>query len=231
MKKLIPILIASSLALTACPASVVPPPPAQVRFVHASTDAGTVDLYLNKTTKLTSAPLAVKSVFPATGYTALTAGTPKLDVCASGSVLCPIKDKDITLVSDKNQTVFVVGSGAGTAATALDATVIQDDNSAPSAQTNFRLRIVNASVGNDSLNVYITAPTDPLNSVLPAQVSYKSASVYLEKTVASYRIRVTTANSTTPIIDTNTSLAFAGGKVYTFVLVGPTADGVLLTDN
>jgi Domain of unknown function (DUF4397) len=231
MKTLVPILVISSLALSACQKTPAPPPaPAQVRFVHASTDAGAVDLYLDKTTKLTSSALSVKTTLPATGYTPQTAGTPKLDVCAAGSVLCPVKDASITLASDKNQTVFIHGSAAGSGATALGATVLLDDKTAPSAATNFRLRIVNADSALSQVDVYITGPTDPLNSVLPAVVDYKTASTYLEKTAGSYRIRVTAHSSTTPVVDTGAQ-GFTGTKIYTFVIVGPTADSALLTDN
>jgi hypothetical protein len=229
MKKLIPLLIISSLALTACPQPPAPPAPAQVRFVHASTDAGAVDLSLN-TTKLTTAPLAVKTTLPATGYSSQTAGTSTLDVCAAGSSICPIKAASITLVSGKNQTVLISGSAAGTGATALTTTVISDDKTAPSVATNFRVRVVNADSALGQLDFYLTAPTDPLNSVAPFVVDYKTASTYLEKPTGGYRIRVTAHSSTTPIVDTGTQV-FDGNKVYTFVVVGPTVGSVLLTDN
>jgi Domain of unknown function (DUF4397) len=232
MKTLIPMLVISSLALASCSQTQKPPVPAQVRFVHASTDAGAVDLSLSTSTppKLTTTPLAVKATFPSTGYSPQTPGTPTLDVCATGSSICPIKAASITLVSDKNQTVLISGSAAGTGATALTTTVIPDDKTAPSAATNFRLRIVNADSALSQVDFYLTAPTDPLNSVAPFVVDYKTASTYLEKPTGGYRIRVTAHSSTTPIVDTGTQV-FDGNKVYTFVVVGPTVDSVLLTDN
>jgi Domain of unknown function (DUF4397) len=232
MKTLIPVLIISSLTLTACPQTQPPPKPAQVRFVHASTDAGSVDLSLSTSTppKLTTAPLTVKTTFPATGYSAQTAGTPTLDVCAAGSAICPIKAASVSLVSDKYQTVLISGSAAGTGATALTATLIPDDNTAPSAATSFKIRSLNANSALSQMDVYVTAPTDPLNSVAPLVVDYKAASTYLEKPNGGYRVRVTAHNSTTPILDTGTQVLNAN-KVYTFVVVGPTADSVLLTDN
>jgi hypothetical protein len=204
--------------------------PPQVRFVHASTDVGSVDLFLN-TTKLTTTPLAGKTALPVTGYSPQTAGTSTLDVCAAGSLICPIKAASIALVSNTYQTVLISGSGAGTGTTALTTTIIPDNNTPPSATTNFRLRSINADSALSQIDVYVTAPTDPLNSVFPFVVDYKTASLYdLEKPTGSYRIRVTAHNSTAVLFDTGTQV-FDANKVYTFVVVGPTTDGVILTGN
>lgn len=237
MKKLATLLIASSLALTACPTAPTPPPPqAQVRFVHASNDAGNVDLFLN-TAKINTNPLPPKTTFPTSiGYTPITWTTsalPKLEVCVNNSTNCPIKPINLALTDQATQTVLIVGSFNGTGTSAPGTAILTDNNAPLSTGTNFRLRIVNAYSPAANLKVYITGQNDAINSAPPITVDYKSAIDYFEKPAnitGGYRIRATDTTSATPIIDTNISLAFTGGKVYTFLILGPTADSVLLTD-
>ncbi len=250
MKTLIPMLVISSLGLTACPQQPATAPTAQVRFVHAVSDVAAVDVYVAPT-KGTTLPsntafaqnLSYKSTSPASGFKGVDlTNPPKLSVCVASGVLCPVQDASLTLNASKNQTIVIVGTAStnddsGATPRPLEALALPNDEAASTTATNFKLRLVHAAATTsaDKVDIYVTAPDADITGVLPttSNVSYKASTPYLESAAGTYRVRVTTPSSKTAIIDSG-PITLTAGKVYTAVavtpLAGPTSGAVVLTD-
>ncbi len=243
MKTLIPMLVISSLALTACPKTAVPPQ-AQVRFLHAVSDVGAIDVTVSPTPPAFATNLIYKSASPTSGFTTVDLTNPaKLSICATGTKNCPVKDKDLALNTDKKQTVVIIGTvdtadDSGATPRPLETLALPNDETPSGITTNFKLRLVHAAAAPsaDKVDVYITTPDVDINGSLPttSNVAYKASTTYLEAAAGTYRVRITALGSKTLIIDSG-PVVLTAGKVYTAVAVtplsGPTSGAVLVTDN
>jgi hypothetical protein len=249
MRKLIGVLVVSSIGLTACPpAPPTPPPPGNVRFVHAAADAGTVDIFLDKTTKLNAAGITYGGAHPANNatpnYAPIAPGAHTIDVCVTGTLVCPIKDKALDVVSGGNQTVLIVGTAdtnddTGTNARPLELQVLTDTNTPSATATNFKLRIVHAAAvpSASKVDVFITTGTEDITGVFPniSNFAYQAVTPsYLDAAAGGYRVLATATGTKTPILINSGLLALTAGKVYTAIAVTPNATipsgAILLTD-
>jgi hypothetical protein len=105
---------AASLALGACSKSSTPAAPlkAQLRAVHASPDAGPVDIYVYTGSARPSTPTVAGATFPQiTGYLSVPAGTYTVDVLAAGaaSTTTPVATEQVTVSGDTQYSVVVGG--------------------------------------------------------------------------------------------------------------------------
>lgn len=205
---------------------------ANIRVVHASPDAGTVDIYVNDTALVTGAVYT-----QATPFSQFTQGNLTIKVCAAGTTNCPI---NTTLKADpgKYYTVLAIGSLAGGT---LEALVAADDRTAPSIANQFKLRVIHAAPAATPVDVYVTAPTAVLgstgNTAAIYDLAYKSITTpYIGVPSGSYRFRITAAGTQNVVIDSGTTgFPMVAGKTYTAIAVNPVAgvtNGlILLIDN
>ena len=100
-------------------------------------------------------------------------------------------DQTISLAGGTNNTVVIANSSSNSAAI-----VLTDDSTAPTTG-NIKLRIVNASPGLGTSDVYVVPPNTNLNNVTPAvtNLSFESASAYLNLGAGTYNIVFTPPGS------------------------------------
>jgi hypothetical protein len=177
-----------------------------LRVIHASADAGPVDVRVN------GAVSAAGATFKqATAFSSLSVGSTRIQVNPAGSSLSVI-DATVSLNPNRDYTVLAVGSASATAtsAQAIGAVVIEDSGTAP-ASGNVKVRVVHAAPSVPNVDIFVTAPTAvlptaptianlPFRSVAPA-----SAQSALEVPGGNYRIRARVTGST--------AIAFDSGSV------------------
>ena len=194
---------------------------AQVRIVHASPDAGAVDVYVGSSKVLTGATYTQASAF--TGFTQ---GNLAIKVCAAGSTTsCPI-NTTLNAAAGKYYTVLAVGTVAGGN---LQALVAQDDITAPTVSGQFKLRVIHAAPAATPVDVYVTAPPTDITPATTAPAisnfAYQTATTpYIGVPSGSYRFRVTAATTKNVVIDSGlTGFPLVSGKIYTAIAVNPVA--------
>lgn len=221
MLRPIAVLSITALALAAC--GSLDTSKANVRFVHASPDAGAVDLFING-----SKVAAGYGYTQFSGYTGFVQGNLAVKVCpASASTTppagCPI-DTSFKADPGKSYTVVAVGSLAGGG---LEALVAPDDPTAPTVAGQSKLRVIHAAPAATPVDVYMTTPTADITSVSATipNLAYKAITApYLGINADSYRFRITAAGTKNVLIDSGTTgFPLASGKIYTAIAVNPSA--------
>lgn len=197
---------------------------ARVRVVHASADAPEVDVSVNNGLVLDDVPFGVAS-----DYLELSGDTYNIDVAAASSGASVI-NADLVFEPRTDTTIAAVNMLAD-----IEALVLNDDNSAPSAG-NVKLRLVHAAITAGPVDVYVTAPGADI-SVTPPTIedfTFKADSGYLEVPAGDYQVRIAVANTQTVAIDTGT-LSLDAGAVRTAFALDPAHNssdfGVLLLED
>jgi Domain of unknown function (DUF4397) len=242
---LIPVL--AGLALVSCNNTVggggtPPPTTGNLRVIHASVDAGAVDVYVDEKREFDA--LAFKGAFPATAYKSLLVGAHKLSLCTVGTLTCPVDKAAVDIAAGADKTVFAIGTAdkaddTGPTPRPLELLTATDNNTAPAAG-NFRLRLIHAASAPAAaiVDVYVTkSDVDSITGELPKISGFKYkeiSSAYIEAAAGSYRVRITGAGSKVSIIDTG-AIPLADARVYTALAVNPATGApatgaVLLTD-
>lgn len=210
---------------------------ANIRIIHASPDAGAVDVYVGSKKLLTNVTYTQASAF-----SQVDPGNLIVKICPTSAATtppanCPIDttNSPIVVTSGNSYTIVAVGTVAnGT----LQALVAPDDLTAPQSG-QFRLRVIHAAPAATPVDVYATTPTTDLSTAVAAVSSftYKSITVpYIGIPAGSYRFRITTAGTKNVLIDSGTTgFPLSNGKIYTAIAVNPVANVtnglILLIDN
>ncbi len=209
-----------ALLLPACDPIEVPgpsgevEPTAQLRVVHASPDAPSVDVYVDGDPVLTNVPYQASSA-----YLEVPAGARRIQVNAAGTS---------TTVIDVTPT-FAEGSASTVIATGLVASIaplLLTDNLANPASGNVKVRLVHGAPSAPVVDIYVTAPGADLATSTPAlsDVPFEAASPYLEVPAGTYQVRITPANTTTVAIDTG-AITLSSGQIRTGVAVDAPGGG------
>ena len=213
--KLIVPVICSAFLLSGCwlddddDKATVPVEPittANVRVVHASADAPTVDILIGGTAINSKLDVDYQS---ATAWFPIVSNT--YDIAVEANL--PGDDANVleltaNLAGDQTYTVLAVGSVAeGT----LEALVVQNALSSVGAG-NVRAQVVHAAANAPEVDIYVTAPGTELASEQPlATLAYKGSTGQVEVPAGDYQIRITPSGSTTVVFDSG-SLALAAGS-------------------
>lgn len=175
---------------------------ASLRVLHASPDAGNVDVSVDGTVALPNVPYKTGSA-----YLDLSSGQRQLQVLAAGTSNVAI---DVTrdLGAGKKYTAIAIGR----VATPIDALLLEDDTS-PVAPTSARVRVVHAAPGAGVVDIYVTSPNADLSTTAPTldDVPFKTASGQLSIAAGDHRIRITASTGGTPVYDSGT-ITIAGGS-------------------
>jgi hypothetical protein len=187
---------------------------ARLRVVHASPDAPDVDVLLDDAEVLGDVPYLTAS-----DYLEVPAGDRNLKVNAAGTATTVI-DADVSLVDGTDYTVIASGL-----AEAIEAIVLQDDNSAPAAG-NARVRAIHGAPSAPAVDIYVTAPGTDLETTIPllAGVEFGDVADYVEAPAGDYQVRVTPAGTKTVVIDSGT-LTLSSGQVRTAIAVDAEGGG------
>jgi hypothetical protein len=158
---------------------------ARVRMVHASPDAGNVDVLFDGKVSLTDVPYATAS-----DYLTVNAGTRRIEVRATGSST-DVTNSNVNFSSQSDSTVLTEGLAASIAAV-----VLTDDNSDP-ASGKAKVRVVHAAPTAGSVDVYIVAPGTNITTVSPTlpSVAFQAAAAYLSVDPGTYEVVVTPAGN------------------------------------
>ncbi|HMK31035.1 MAG TPA: DUF4397 domain-containing protein [Terriglobales bacterium] len=196
----------------------------RLRVLHASPNSVNFDILVDKSAFASG--LGYSSV---TGYSGVSSGSRQIQVEPTGTTNLVI-DTTLNLGSSTDYTFMIAGL-----ANSLSPVLLTDNNTAPSSG-DFKIRFVHASPAAGPLDVYLTGPSDDLNTATPVQpsLSFKSASSYATQTAGTIRVRFTVAGSKAVLIDSG-SLSLSAGQIRTVVALdapggGPPLNGVILAD-
>ena len=129
-------------------------------------------------------------------------------------------DADVTLEGGTQYTVI-----ASNFLASITPLVLVDDPTAPAAG-NVRVRVVHNAPSAPSVDVYVSAPGEDIETLEPVLtgVPFAGVSDYLEIAAGDYQIRVTITETTTVAIDTGT-LTLAEGSILTVVAIDAEGGG------
>jgi hypothetical protein len=198
----------------------------RVRFVHASPNAGNIDIIVDGTRILSNRPYK-----EASGYLTLLAG-PRSVLVNQANTSTTLLNTNIVVNANADETVLAVGPAASVQP------VVRPDNNAPPAAGNVRARLIHASSGINNVDVYLTAPNDDISTGPPtaANIAFRGTTTDVDFPAGTYRVRVTPVGNRTTVLVDSGPVTLSAGKVYTSVLVGDSSVGqapelILLTDN
>lgn len=196
---------------------------ANVRVVHAVSDAPAVDVIANNALTLFNGV-----AFPdITGYIAVDAGTYLIDVAVdSDNSIVAIDDAEIVVESGKFYSAF---ANSDLASIGLDLVV---DMPRPIA-TAAKVRIFHASPDAGNVDIYVTADGDianvePAFAAVPFTTPMLTETGYVELAAGDYVVTVTGAGSKDAAIETGV-LSLAVNKVYTAIAIDSANGPTLLT--
>jgi hypothetical protein len=200
--------------------------PATTRVVHASPDAGNVDVLVN------DAVAVPDLAFPDfTEYLTLAPGEYNVKVTPAGDPGTVAIEADLELERGFEYAVVAVGElGVAT----LDTLVLVDDNRR--IATEAKVRIVHGSPNAGPVDIYLTGVGEAVDQAEPALMDFEflAQTGYLSLPAGDYDVTVTAAGSTTPAIGPAT-IELVNGGVYTAIardpLPGETDFGLILLDD
>jgi hypothetical protein len=220
--KLVAALALTMGALLVAAAPVAAGGEAMVRVLHASPDAGTVDVYVDSTTTPAIEDFAFGTL---SGYLALPAGAHDFRVCAANSdasddANCPIIANDVALDAGAMVTVAAIGFAADPGATetgnGISASILVD--SAPNTEAAAWVRVVHFSPDTPAVDVLLEDGTPTGIEGL----AYPNNTGYVPLPGGSYDLKVCAAadNSICPDPVNPGALALANGTSYTVFAIG-----------
>jgi hypothetical protein len=186
-----------------------------VRFVNASSDAGSVDVAVDG--KTVASDLLFAAVSPTSSYLSISAGTRRVEVRNTGTTTDLINS---TIDFGSGRSYTLLASGQATAVPPNIAALLKtDDNSTP-ASGNVKLRVIHDSPGGpDVVDVYVVAPGTDITDVTPtiSSLAYQQASNYLSLPAATYEVIVTDSTDGTKDRKSDQMYTLAAGQIRTLV--------------
>lgn len=176
---------------------------ARVMVIHTSPDAPGVDVLVDNS-KVNSSALT----FPlSTAYLDVLAGSRNFKVNAAGTSTTVI-NADVTLLKDKNYSVFAVDS-----LSKISALVVEDDLTAPAAGKT-HVRFAHLSPNAPAVDIALDG-----GAVVFSNKAFKSVSAFTPLDGGSYNLEVRIAGTTMVVLDLP-PLTFTSGKIYTVFAKG-----------
>lgn len=201
--------------------------PPQLRLVHASAASPAVTLYRNGSADAPSTNLSYKGF---SSYHDTTFGTNTLILRPASSSSTDLSSATIDAQRGRKYTAVAVPDNV----VGAQLLMIDDPYTKPVGNDQARIRVVNASSNANAVDVYVTAPSTDLTTVAPnfSGLQYRTAlpasgNNATEFTDGTYRVRVTSVGSKTPIFNNTITLA----KNDDMLLVTVPSDAVGLAAN
>lgn len=181
------------------------------RIVHASPDAGVVDVFVNDEALFPNVPY-----LGATDYESIRTGNANFRVNPDGSGTSVI-DADLSLAKDDVRTIIAAGKAAPSGGEpGIQPIVLIDDLDNP-ATGNVKVRLVHGSPTAGPVDIYVTAPGDPLPATPNfSDVLFGQNTGYVTLPDGNYRVRITPANSGTVVIDSG-AVTLNGRAIRTII--------------
>lgn len=180
------------------------PQMAKVRVIHTSYNAPAVDVSLNGTVAISNLSYGGSS-----GYAEVNAGSYQTKVMPTGQMSPVVIDANLTLLADKDYTVYAVNS-----LNSIEAVVSIDDRNI--VNNKAKVRFLHASPDAPAVDIKLNSGNGP---VVYSNVSFKDVTAYAEINGGSYTFVVTPAGSTAEVFVFD-PVAVANGGIYTVVAHG-----------
>jgi hypothetical protein len=200
----VPVLFALALFTTACGSSSSNG--TKIRLVNAMPDETSLDLLVDTKSVATGATYG-----NATSYVGIASGSRQLEIEPTGTSTILITRTD-TIPSGSTLTLLSLNFGSITPSSAL----LTDDNSAP-ASGDFKLRIVNASPGMGTQDVYIVPDGTDIGSVNPPtfpSMAFGDVSTYSSLAAGDYHVVFAIPGQKFITLDSG-KLTYAAGQIRT----------------
>jgi hypothetical protein len=207
--------VAATLTLLGCGGDLTEPPDsAHMRFVNAAPTVSAADLLVDGNAIITDQAYATAS-----NRIVIAPGVRNLRVRPTGKAN-DLSDATHGFEAATDYTVLLGGNPVASAPLILT----NDSNAPPSGATE--LRIVHVSPGAGGLDIYLTAPGDPLDasSRIVTNAAFGASSSYLLNPPGTYQVRATHTGTTNVVIDSGT-LTLASGDIRTLLLLDAPGGG------
>jgi hypothetical protein len=191
--RLLGVALLATMALAACDDdddNNEPQPQGRVRAIHLSPDAPAVDVLVDGNQALANVTYLVAS-----DYLDVDAGNPTFRVEAVGSNDAVI-EAEVPVADGVDYTLLAVNTLAN-----IEPLYLTDDNTAPAAG-QARVRVIHGAPSVGPVDVYFTAPGDPLGVPSLTNFAFKSVSTlpnnggnYITVPAGTYQVRVTPAGT------------------------------------
>lgn len=168
-------------------------PSSHLRIVQAVPNAPILELVVDSTPYLSGIGFRSSS-----GFLEVEAGTRRVRLFPNGSAT-PMLDHSFPIEFPRAYTLLATGVIGG-----VQAVVAADTAPIPNAG-EVKLRIIQAAPTAGTVDVYITDASVPIDSATPVlqDLVFRGNSEYFTLPVGRYRIRLTTANTKTVVLDMN----------------------------
>ncbi len=193
-------------------------PTTQLQAVHASPDAPLANVLVNRQARWSGVDYA-----QASGYASVGQGqtTLQVDVQLPGdAVATVIPPSQFDLSGDLDYTVMVVGDADGSN-NPVEALVVTRPAEGTATSSSLDVQVVHAATGVGDVNLYVTAPNDPLGAPL-GTLGYKDFTDVLNIPAGQYRVRLETVSGSAIAFDSG-EITLSGGSELTIAAV-PRAD-------
>jgi hypothetical protein len=177
-------------------------PNAIIRFLHASTDAGNIDVYINAIRIFKDLPYK-----QASRYLSLPQGKYHIDIYPAGNPIASILNKRITVEAGKIYTLAIVGAEKKLRLLSFDA-----DRDVPKDET--KMRFIHLSPNAPAVDIAVVK-----GDVVFPRVSYKEATKYLPLTPMTVDLEIRKAGTKQVLLPLN-KLTFMANEGYSLVLTG-----------
>lgn len=193
-------------------------PTTQLQAVHASPDAPLANVLVNSQARWSGVDYA-----QASGYASVDEGQTTLQVDAQlpgDAVATVIPPSQFDLSGDLDYTVMVVGDADGSN-NPVEALVVTRPAEGTATSSSLDVQVVHAATGVGDVNLYVTAPNDPLGAPL-GTLGYKDFTDVLNIPAGQYRVRLETVSGSAIAFDSG-EITLSGGSELTIAAV-PRAD-------
>lgn len=206
------VLALATLALFGCGGGSGLNQTAAVRTIHASPDAGSVDVYVQNFIQVTNLTLGNEFPIYSTNATVVNPGADTIRVYSNGSTKALVTNS-ITYVANHLYTEILAGPAAGLRLLTID-----------DPRTNFvsgqtYLRLVHASTLVSGMDIYVTTPDVDITKVSPTVTGIArygaTGLIQLGDPSIQYRIRTTPTGTKTVVLDALVTVS--GGSYNMFV--------------
>ena len=183
----------------------------QFKVVHASPDAGQIDILWDQSIVLEDVPYRVSS-----GYLETTANSHSLGVVPTGVSTPLLIDDDFLMAIDNSYSIVVTGL---LAQNDLQAMFLIDNRKSIPERAN--VRFVNVSPDAGALDLAFTG-----GAVLFSNVGYRGATNYVELAGGKFNMELRATGTTTVVLPMPNTPMF-GSLNYTYYVIGEVGNGTL----